>query len=124
MTDVDLAGKDLRPAGTTGRGRRAKSARQADSRANQQEYWAARFAAAETPLRALRVALDYATTAAVNKERRAAAALKSARKGTDEAAIRQQELRLASVRAELDREVTGFIESLVAFAERHETIRV
>jgi hypothetical protein len=124
--DVDLAGKPLRKAGQTGRsgGRRSKKERQEASRATQEAHWARRVANSGSPLEALRVAVDRATTVALKKERRAAAALDAAKDTGDQAAIRSEQLRLEAVRAELRTEVIALTRALLAFAERHETIRV
>lgn len=128
MSDVDLAGKPIREPGSTGRtgsrGRYTKEERQAASRAKQQAYWAQRFAAATSPLDALRVAADQASTVALQQERRAATALKRAQRSGNPAAIRQAELRLEATRAAISKEVNEIIDTLVAFTERHETIRV
>lgn len=123
--ETDLAGKPFRKAKTTGRGgRRSKEERQAASRDAQERHWARKFENASSPLAALRIAVDRATTVALNKERRAAAALAAAEGEGEAAAVRQAQLRSDSVRAELTAEINQLIEALLAFAERHETTRV
>jgi hypothetical protein len=125
VSGVDLAGKPLRKAGQTGRsGSRSKKERGEASRQNQEASWAKRFAAAGSPLAALRLAADRATTVALQKERRAAAALDAAEQAGDQDATARQQRRLDAVQAELTKEVTDLTDALLAFAERHQTTRV
>jgi hypothetical protein len=124
VSGTDLAGKPLRTAGQTGRsGPRSRKERADASHAAQEAHWAARIAACESPLEALRVAADRATTVALKKERRAAAALDAAGQAGDQDAIARERRRLDAVQAELTKEVTDLTDALLAFAERHETTR-
>jgi hypothetical protein len=124
VINEDMAGKPIRAPRRTGRGRLPKGERQSTSRETQDRFWAARLAKTNSPVQALRVLADRATTVALQAERRAAVALEAAKAGGDPAQIKAAEARLTTLQTKLDGEINEVLDRLTSFIEAHQTVRV
>lgn len=127
MTDQDMIGKPFRTPGKTGRpgrGRRTKEERQEASRDNKANHWAGRLDGTESPIQALRVMADRATTAALQAERRAGTEVKRAQRTGDAKKIADAEKRLTTLQTTIDDEINKILDQLADFVEAHQPVRV
>lgn len=123
---TDMTGRQVREPGKAGeRYREARERRARESRARRERFWAARVAAAGTPLAAFRVFADRVSTAVVQRERRDAVAFDRVHASHPGSRLEKAaRTRLDKTRADITADLMWLNERMLEIAARHETHRV